>query len=57
MYVDAMNSGMIVLDQSVEFVSVGNLPKAVTVSCFTSLFSYEILDSALVNDLENWNNC
>ena len=44
MYLDALNSGLIVLDEDVGFLSVGNLPKAVSASFSTSMFSYEILD-------------
>ena len=44
MYLDALNSGLIVLDEDLGFLSLGNLPKAVSASFSTSMFSYELLD-------------
>ena len=44
MYLDALNSSLIIFDEDVGFLSVGNLPKAVSASFSTSMFSYEILD-------------
>ena len=52
MYVDALNSGTIVLDQGVEFLSVNDLPKAININASSSsMFSYEIFDSRSVKDL------
>ena len=42
MYLRALNSGLIVLEPSTEFLSVDNLPKVVGVSCCRNMFSYEI---------------
>ena len=44
MYLDDLNSGLIVLDEDDGFLSVGNLPTAVSASFLTSMFLYEILD-------------
>jgi hypothetical protein len=40
-------SGFVVLEPGVEFMSVDNLPKVVSVSCCTNMFSYEICDSVI----------
>ena len=45
MYLRALNNGLIVLEPSIEFLSVDNLPKVVGVSCDSccrNMFSYEI---------------
>ena len=42
MYLRALNNGLIVLELSIEFLSVDNLPKVVGVSCCRNMFSYEI---------------
>ena len=42
MYLEALNNGLIILDQGVELLSVDNLPKLVIVSCCKNMFSYEI---------------
>ena len=42
MYLKALNSGLIVLDPGVEFLSVDNLPKVVSVPCCSNIFSHEI---------------
>ena len=42
MYLRALNNGLIVLEPSIEFLSVDNLPKIVGVSCCRNMFSYEI---------------
>ena len=42
MYLRALNNGLIVLELSIEFLSVDNLPKVVDVSCCRNMFSYEI---------------
>ena len=42
MYLRALNNGLIVLEPSIEFLSVDNLPKVVGVSCCRNMFSYEI---------------
>ena len=47
-----MNSGL-VLYQGVEFLSVDNLPNVVGVSCCTSMFSYAIHDSSLIDKFHN----
>ena len=52
MYLKALNSGL-VLDQGVEFLSVDNLPNVVGVSCCTSMFSYAIHDSSLIDKFHN----
>ena len=39
MYLKALNNGLIDLDPGVEFLSVNNLPKIVSVSYFTSMLS------------------
>ena len=53
MYLKALNSGLVVLEQGVEFLCVDNLPKVVGVSCFASMFSYEIRDSSLIDKFHN----
>ena len=50
MYLKALNIG---LDQGVEFLSVHNLPNVVGVSCCTSMFSYAIHDSSLIDKFHN----
>ncbi len=52
MYLKALNSGL-VLDQGVEFLSVDNWPNVVGVSCCTSMFSYAIHDSSLIDKFHN----
>ena len=47
MYLQALDNGFVVLEPSVEFLSVDNLPKVVSVSCCTNMFSYEICDSVI----------
>jgi hypothetical protein len=47
MYLQALNNGFVVLEPGVEFMSVDNLPKVVSVSCCTNMFSYEICDSVI----------
>jgi hypothetical protein len=42
MYLRALNNGLIVLEPSIEFLSVDNLPKVVGVSSCRNMFSYEI---------------
>ena len=52
MYLKALNSGLIVLDPGVEFLSVDNLPKVVSVPCCSNIFSHEIelpMDMAVEN--------
>ena len=44
MYLQALDNGFVVLEPDVEFLSVDNLPKVVSVSCCTNMFSYEICD-------------
>ena len=39
MYLRALNNGLIVLEPSIEFLSVDNLPKVVGVSCCRNMFS------------------
>ncbi len=44
MFLNALDSGLIILDLAVEFLSVENLPTVVNVACCTNLlndFSYE----------------
>ena len=45
MYLKALNEGLIVLEQGVEFLSIDNLPKVVSVSGCSSMFSYDITDT------------
>ena len=45
MHLKALNKGLIVLEQGVEFLSVDNLPKVVSVSGCSSMFSYDIIDT------------
>ena len=45
MYLKALNKGLIVLEQGVEFLSTDNLPKVVSVSGCSSMFSYDIIDT------------
>ena len=47
MYLQALDNGFVVLEPDVEFLSVDNLPKVVSVSCCTNMFSYEICDSVI----------
>lgn len=42
MYLNAVNNSLIVIDPGVEFLSVHNSPKVVSVSCCGSMFSHEI---------------
>ena len=44
MYLEALNSGLIVLNEDVKFLSISNSPKTAGASCSTSMFSYEILN-------------
>jgi hypothetical protein len=46
-YLQALDSGFVVLEPGAEFMSVDNLPKVVSVSCCTDMFSYEICDSVI----------
>ena len=46
-YLQALDSGFVVLEPGVEFMSVDNLPKVVSVSCCTNMFSYEICESVI----------
>ena len=41
MYLKALNSGLVVLDQRVEFLFVDNLPNVVGVSCCTSMTCFQ----------------
>ena len=45
MYLKALNKGLIVLEQGVEFLYVDNLPKVVSASGCLSMFSYGIIDT------------
>ena len=54
LYLQALNTGLIVLDSSVEFISVDNLPEFVSVFRCRSTFSYEIESPMVV--AENNNN-
>jgi hypothetical protein len=45
MYLQALDNGFVVLEPGVEFID--NLPKVVSVSCCTNMFSYEICDSVI----------
>ena len=45
MYLKVLNKGLIVLEQGVEFLSIDNLPKVVSVSGCSSMFSYDIIDT------------
>ena len=45
MYLKALNKGLIVLEQGVEFLSIDNLPKVVSVSGCSTMFSYDIIDT------------
>ena len=47
MYLQALDNGFVVLEPDVEFLSVDKLPKVVSVSCCTNMFSYEICDSVI----------
>ena len=47
MYLQALDNGFVVLEPGVEFISVDNLPKVVSVSCCTNVFSCEICDSVI----------
>ena len=47
MYLQALDNGFVVLEPGVEFLSVDNLPKVVSVSSCTNMFSYEICDSVI----------
>ena len=47
MYLQALDNGFVVLEPGVEFLSVDNLPKLVSVSSCTNMFSYEICDSVI----------
>ena len=45
MYLEALNSGLIVLDSGVDLLSINNLPSVVYVTCYTDItdnFSYEL---------------
>ena len=42
MYLQALDNGFVVLEPGVEFISVDNLPKVVSVSCCTNMFSCKI---------------
>jgi hypothetical protein len=49
MYLQALNDGFVVLEPGVEFLSVDNLPKLVSVSTelYMNMFSYQICDSVI----------
>jgi hypothetical protein len=47
MYLQALDNGFVVLEPGVEFLSVDNLPKVVSVSSCTNMFFYEICDSVI----------
>ena len=50
MYLEALNSGLIVLDSGVDLLSINNLPSVVYVTCYTDItdnFSYELCQSAM----------
>ena len=47
MYLQALDNGFVVLEPGVEFLSVDNLPKVVSVTSCTNMFSYEICDSLI----------
>ena len=47
MYLQALDNGFVVLEPGVEFMSVDNLPKVVSISSCTNMFSYEICDSVI----------
>ena len=47
MYLQALDNGFVVLEPDVDFLSVDNLPKVVSISCCTNMFSYEICDSVI----------
>jgi hypothetical protein len=55
MYLQALNDGFVVLEHGVEFLSVDNLPKLVSVSsCIrTYMFSYQIHVCDSVIDTSN----
>ena len=45
MYLEALNSGLIVLDSGVDLLSINNLLSVVYVTCYTDItdnFSYEL---------------
>jgi hypothetical protein len=50
MYLQALDNGFVVLEPGVEFISVDNLPKVVSVSCCTNMFSCEICQCDSVID-------
>ena len=48
MYLEALNSGLIVLDSGVDLLSINNLPSVVYVTCYADItdnFSYELCQS------------
>jgi ribosomal protein L25 (general stress protein Ctc) len=47
MHLQALDNGFVVLEPGVEFLSVDNLPKVVSVTSCTNMFSYEICDSLI----------
>ena len=50
MYLEALNSGLIVLNSGVHLLSINNLPSVVYVTCYTGItdnFSYELCQSAM----------
>ena len=47
MYLQALDNGFVVLEPGVEFLSVDNLPKVVSVTSCMNMFSYEICDSLI----------
>ena len=56
MYLKALNSGLTVLDPGIEFLSADNLPKVVSVSCCSNMFSYEIelpMDTVIADNIDN----
>jgi hypothetical protein len=47
MHLQSLDNGFVVLEPGVEFMSVDNLTKVVSVSSCTNMFSYEICDSVI----------
>ena len=47
MYLQALDNGFVVLEPGVEFLSVDNLPKVVSISSCMNMFSYQICDSVI----------
>ena len=54
MFLNALDSGLIILDPAVEFLSVENLPTVVNVACCTNLlndFSYRDMSNACITQV------